>query len=71
MKLLESPGEVVFAEVRYRHKDGSWRFLEIKAKNLLDEPIIRGIVVNVHDITQRKEALEALRQSEERYRAIV
>lgn len=70
-KLLESPGKVFSAEVRYLHKDGSWRWLEVKAKNLLDEPVIRGIVVNSQDITPRKEAREALRQSEERYRAIV
>lgn len=64
MNLLQSPGLVFSTVVRYRHKDGSWRFLEVKAKNLLNEPIIRGIVVNAHDITQRTEALEALRQSE-------
>ncbi|MHB8068139.1 MAG: PAS domain S-box protein [Desulfobaccales bacterium] len=64
MNLLASPGKVFSTVVRYRHKDGSWRFLDVKAKNLLDEPIIRGIVVNAHDITQRTEALEALRQSE-------
>jgi PAS domain S-box-containing protein len=70
-QLLESPGTVVATEVRYRHKDGSWRWLEVKAKNLLDEPLIRGIVANIQDITERKEMVEALRQSEERYRAIV
>ncbi len=70
-QLLEAPGTVVPAEVRYRHKDGSWRVMEIKAKNLLNEPAIRGIVVNTQDITARKQMLEALRQSEERYRAIV
>jgi len=71
MQLLESPGQVFSTVLRYRHKDGSWRFLEVKAKNLLDEPIIRGIVINAHDITRRTEALEALRESEELHSRIL
>jgi|GEM_PF-750506 PAS domain S-box-containing protein len=70
-QMLGAPGQVFTEEVRYRHKDGSWRWLEVKGKNLLDESLIRGIVTNIQDITQRKEMLAALRQSEERYRAIV
>lgn len=71
MQLLAAPGKVFSEILRYRHKDGSWRYLEVKAKNLLNEPIIRGIVVNAHDITQRTEALEALRESEELHSRIL
>jgi PAS domain S-box-containing protein len=63
-KLLENPGLTWCHELRYRHKDGTWRHLEIKGKNLLQEPIIKGIVLNAQDITPRKEALEALRRAE-------
>ena len=41
---------------RVRHRDGSWRWLEGTATNLLDEPAIQGIVVNARDITARKQA---------------
>lgn len=48
-------------EFRVRHADGSWRYLEARANNLLDDPSVRGIVQNVHDITERRQAEEAIR----------
>jgi len=67
-KLLQSPGAVIGMEARYKHKDGSWRYIEGMGKNLLNNPALAGIVVNYRDITERKMAEEALRQSEEKYR---
>ncbi|UNU26342.1 EAL domain-containing protein [Microcoleus vaginatus HSN003] len=48
------------AEYRVQHKDGSWCVLEAVATNLLKEPSVRGIVVNCHDVTERKMAEEQL-----------
>jgi PAS domain S-box-containing protein len=48
-------------EYRVRHKDGCWRSFEAVATSLLDDPAIRGVVVNCHDITERKRVEEALR----------
>jgi diguanylate cyclase (GGDEF)-like protein/PAS domain S-box-containing protein len=56
------------AEYRFRHKDGTWRHVESVGTCLLDDPAVGGIVVNVQDVTARKRATEALRQSEDRYR---
>ena len=55
-QLLKNPGGTYQAEVRARHKDGSWRTIEIMARNLLDDPIVGGIITNVRDITERKTA---------------
>jgi diguanylate cyclase (GGDEF)-like protein/PAS domain S-box-containing protein len=57
------PGSVLSGEMRVRHKDGSWRHLELIASNRLDDPMVRGIVVTSRDITDRKwaEMLRALR----------
>jgi PAS domain S-box-containing protein len=57
-KLLESdiaqPGLIVTKEVRLKSKDGSWRTQEATAHNLLQDPVVAGIVVNSRDVTDRK-----------------
>jgi diguanylate cyclase (GGDEF)-like protein/PAS domain S-box-containing protein len=52
------------AEYRFRHKDGSWRWIESVGTYLLDDQAVRGVVVTSRDVTERKEA-------EERYRTLV
>lgn len=41
-------------EARVRHGDGSWRWLEGIANNLLHDPAVRGVVFNHRDVTERK-----------------
>jgi diguanylate cyclase (GGDEF)-like protein/PAS domain S-box-containing protein len=59
-RLAEHPDEVVTVEYRLRHRDGTWRFLESTASNLVEHPAVSGIVLNSHDITDRKQAEEKL-----------
>ncbi len=56
-----SPGAHVTLTLRIRHRDGSWRWAEATASNLLGEPAVNALVVNFHDITPWRVALEALR----------
>jgi PAS domain S-box-containing protein len=42
------------ADVRVRHKEGSWRDLEVAVTNHLDDPDVRAMVVNYQDVTDRK-----------------
>ncbi len=67
---LEHPGLTTTVNFRVRHQDGSWRYLEAVGQNRLDDPDIAGVVLNSRDITDRKQAEEILRQSEEEYRLI-
>jgi PAS domain S-box-containing protein len=65
---LQNPGKSVAGTARIRHKDGSWRELEGVLTNLLHDPHVRGIVGNYRDITEKMQAVRALRESEEKFR---
>ncbi len=52
-------------ELRARHADGSWRWVETLGANLLENPHVRGMVVNARDITDRKAAEAELQKSHE------
>lgn len=69
--LLQQPGASATVEYRYRHKDGSWRWIECTGTNLLPEPSVQAVVCNYRDISERRESEQALRQSEERFRALI
>lgn len=58
------------AEIRLRHKDGSWRTFEAAASHLMHENIIESVIINLHDITDRKKTEHALQESKHRYRKL-
>jgi diguanylate cyclase (GGDEF)-like protein/PAS domain S-box-containing protein len=51
-----SKGRSVEVEVRLRRPDRSFGWVEVHATNLLEDPAVRGVVLNMHDIEQRKRA---------------
>jgi diguanylate cyclase (GGDEF)-like protein/PAS domain S-box-containing protein len=53
-KLLGVPGESLTTEMRVRHADGVWRWIETSSTNLLHDPNVEAVVVNFRDITERK-----------------
>ena len=63
--VMQHPGETRSVEFRYRHKDGSWRVLEARARTLLEESAAEGVIINSRDVTERKRYEEALRLAKE------
>jgi PAS domain S-box-containing protein len=61
-ELVQAPGRVGQATFRNQHLDGSWRWFEGTATNLLGETSVQAVVINMHDITERRQAEENIRQ---------
>ena len=64
---LARPGQAFSGQIRARHRDGTYRWIEGVATNLLASPDVGAFVANYRDITERKRFEEALQQSELRY----
>jgi len=67
-ELLHTPGKVSVDELRMLHKDGSWRWVELTRKNLLEEPSVGAVVMNFRDIDERKQAEAERARLEQRLR---
>jgi len=69
--LLQSPRATASGECRYRCKDGSYKWVEFEASNLLHDPDIDGIFIHYRDISVRKQAQDALVRERTLLRAIL
>ena len=69
-EVFDSVNPGTSTEFRYRKVDGTWINLEATGSNQIENPGIQGIVLTVRDISERKRAQDALRESEEKYRLI-
>jgi two-component system cell cycle sensor histidine kinase/response regulator CckA len=54
----QAPGSVIELEYRVRHKDGSYRRLSARVRDMLGDPDVAGIIVNARDVTEQR-VLEA------------
>ncbi len=54
-ELVHQPGTRLHDTFRLKHSDGSWRWVEAAATNLLEKPGIKALVINYHDITEHKQ----------------
>lgn len=69
--VLNTPSKSATVELRCHHKDGTMRYLEVIATNLLANPRVGAIVFNFHDITERMIVQETLAKDKAEDEAIL
>ncbi len=69
-KMQRQPDEIYSAEIRMRHHNNSWHVWQVKGKNLLNDPVVNGIVINAQDITEQKNLEAALQRSAKKLRSL-
>ncbi|MGD0475714.1 MAG: diguanylate cyclase [Candidatus Velthaea sp.] len=70
MEMLRRPAIGQRVLTRYRHRDGHYIWLEITHRNLLNDPAHGFVHSEMVDITDRMEAVEALRANEQLLRRL-
>ena len=63
-KVLETDNPMK-VEYRFKGKDGVYKWIEVTASNRLNDPTINGVLLNYHDITERKQTEEEIRKAKE------
>jgi len=62
--LLEKENASTTVEYRYKCKDGTYRWIELTAINCINDTTINGVLLNYHDISDRKQVEERLCQAQ-------
>jgi PAS domain S-box-containing protein len=57
-KIISEPYSSHRDEFRIRQKSGKWLYIECVAQNYIENSEIEGIILNIHDISERKQAQE-------------
>ena len=53
--LFGAPGQERRVEFRFKHTNGSWRFIEAAALSQVSQsPALQGVVVHYRDISEKK-----------------
>ncbi len=59
--LIKEPDVTKTMQYSYLSKQGEYIWLEVTGNNMLDEPAVKGIVLNAQDITERRNAAKESR----------
>ncbi len=70
-KIVEDPSYVPTLQYRFSDRNGNWRWVESTFTNLFSDPNVEAIVINFRDVTENRQAAEALQRSEELFKSII
>lgn len=59
--LVKHDNATATMEYRFKCRDGSYKLIELTAVNLCNDPLIDGVLMNFHDITERSKAQETIK----------
>src|SRR5690606_23282810 len=59
------------SQFRFRHKNGSWLWIESIASNTLNDDSVNGFIINSRNVTARIENEQRVRETNERFESIV
>lgn len=68
---LHAPNEIATLELRFRHRDGSWRVLEVSGRAVWLDRAIRGLALVCRDLTEQRLIEGVLYRSHQRYEELV
>ena len=60
MEMIDKDRSALTFEFRYQCKNGEYKMVEMTAVNMVNDPNVNGFLMNYHDISDRKQAEEAL-----------
>jgi two-component system cell cycle sensor histidine kinase/response regulator CckA len=63
-RVLATHGHTENVDLRYRHRDGTWRNVEVIAHNHLADPAVAGVVLSTRDVTERNQLRLQLEQAQ-------
>lgn len=70
-RLLKKDNSTGSIEYRFKCKDGHYKLVKVAATNLVNYPIIDGVLINYHDITENKELENRLGTENEMFQKVL
>ena len=59
-ELLANPDAVIISDIRLKNKQGVWNWVEAKGINKFADNVIEGVIISLHDISDRKQSEQQL-----------
>jgi PAS domain S-box-containing protein len=63
-EMTKHPGDTVRVLTRQRHRDGTWRLVEVVGRNLVHDEAVGCVVANMRDVTEQRRLEEQVLRSQ-------